>query len=194
MPLSATPITPVATYTANVYPPQSGTAVLAADVEAGEQALANRWAWLMAQPRVIAVEHYGEDDAASAHAAGALGALVLTGSFANGPAIAVAGPFEVGDIVEIVATCYVQTDTNAPAWVRLGDTAAVPPVALSSCIPESLSGWHNVWTQLVFTVWHEVDTGQEAGITFYLQARGNIGQTIQFAKPWNAIVRTWRNI
>ncbi len=193
MPLSATPITPVATYTADVYPPQSGTAVLAADVEAGEQALANRWAWFLAQPRLVAVEHYGEDDAASAHAAGALGSLVLTGSFANGPALAVAGPFEVGDIVEIAASVYVQTDTNAPAYVRLGDTTAAPAIALSNCIAEDLGGWHNLWTQLVLHTWHEVQTGQEAGITFYLQARGNIGATILFAKPWTAMVRTYRN-
>lgn len=193
MPLSATPITPVATYTADVYPPQSGTAVLAADVEAGEQAFANRWAWLMAQPRMVAIEHYGEDDAASSHAAGALGNLTLTGSFANGPALAVAGPFEVGDLVEVVAQVYVQTDTIAPAWVRLGDTTASPAIALSHCIPESLSGWHNAWTQIALHAWHVVQTGQEAGITFYLQARGNVGQVISFAKPWTAIVRTYRN-
>lgn len=41
MGLSATPLTPVDTLTQAVYPPQTGTPVLAADVAAGEQALLN---------------------------------------------------------------------------------------------------------------------------------------------------------
>lgn len=41
MPLSATPLTPVDTLTQSIYPPQTGTNVSAADVQAGEQALLN---------------------------------------------------------------------------------------------------------------------------------------------------------
>ena len=46
MGLSGTAITPVSTFTANVYPPASATPVLAADVLAGEQALVNRTEYL----------------------------------------------------------------------------------------------------------------------------------------------------
>lgn len=43
---NATPLVEVATFTAAVYPPQAATAVLAADVITGEQALANRTRYL----------------------------------------------------------------------------------------------------------------------------------------------------
>ncbi len=42
MGLSSTPLTAVNAFTTNLYPPQAGTPVLAADVEAGEQVLLNR--------------------------------------------------------------------------------------------------------------------------------------------------------
>jgi hypothetical protein len=68
MGLSGSAIVPVATYTADVYPPAAGTPVLAADVEAGEQAFANRWEWLLAQPRVVEVVRYSATDPSEAHA------------------------------------------------------------------------------------------------------------------------------
>lgn len=46
MGLSGTALTAVSTFTANVYPPASATPVLAADVQAGEQALLNRTKYL----------------------------------------------------------------------------------------------------------------------------------------------------
>lgn len=49
MGLSGTPLTPVNAFTALVYPPDSGSPILAADVEAGEQALLNRTLYLQSR-------------------------------------------------------------------------------------------------------------------------------------------------
>jgi hypothetical protein len=55
MALSGTALTEVATYTAAIYPPATGTAIQSSDVEAGEQALANRTKYLASLPRVVEV-------------------------------------------------------------------------------------------------------------------------------------------
>lgn len=46
MSLSATPLTAVSAFTANLYPPQAGTPINVADIEAGEQVLLNRTEFL----------------------------------------------------------------------------------------------------------------------------------------------------
>lgn len=197
MTTSATPITPVATFTANVYPPLSGTTIHAVDLESAEQALCNRWAWLLAQPRVVEVVKASQDDATSAHAAITTCVPTSSGTFANMGTHVTLTDLKVGDVVHFRAAMFAEMSTGAPAWVRLGNTLtslAINNAIADNMATQGLGGGTNYWqtpTQIgLDAVWTVTSTytGTQA---IYLQGRVDAG-TLTLNAPFTLIATVYR--
>lgn len=121
MSLSATALSEVATYTTNIYPPDAGTPILAADVEAGEQALANRTKYLASLPRVVEVVKYSATDPSEAHAQ--LGVDFTTNLFVDSTVVLATSTAAVktNDLVHIAGQFVVARNTNGgfPGALRM---------------------------------------------------------------------------
>lgn len=153
MGVSATPITPVDAFTTNTYPPESGTPVLAADVEIGEQALVNRTEYL--KNRLGEYALYAPS--ADAHTDASFGVYYTnaTATFTDtgvGTSIAI-GTIAENDLVEVRFTGLGKANTScgsaqfrlmyknaAAAWVQVpGQLTLVNETEISS--PFSFSYW-----------------------------------------------------
>lgn len=144
MGLSGTAITPVATYTPDVYPPASGTAVLAADVEATGQNLANRWAWLLAQPRVVEVCHAVTDDDHSPLTYPVVGTHVqVGGAYTDAVKLYDFTGLKGADVIHVETSFYVGTLAGGGCTIRLGNAAK--NLKIPSCaVEQRVAEWNGV--------------------------------------------------
>jgi len=194
MTTSATPITPVATFTTNVYPPQSGTTIHSADLESAEQALCNRWAWLLAQPRIVEVVKYSATDPSEAHAQ--LGVDFMTNSFVDSTVILAAstGNVKTNDVVRIVGQFTVSRAVSggSPGALRMrcgtslycSDSIPLVPV-------DQLNGANVGYTVTLAGTYTVSSTQNGLPITFTLQARH--GDTdIKILRPSNFTATIYR--
>lgn len=197
MTTSATPITPVATYTTNVYPPQSGTTIHSADLESAEQAFCNRFAWLLAQPRIVEVVTASQDDATSAHAMITTCVPATTGTFANmGTHVTLTG-LKVGDVVHLQASAFAEMNAGAEAFIRFGNTAT--GLAINNCVIDNLStqglgGSTNYWrvpTPVVLSAFFTVTSIYTGTQAIYLQGRVDAG-TLQLDAPFSLVATVYR--
>lgn len=197
MTTSATPITPVATYTANVYPPQSGTTIHSADLESAEQAFCNRFAWLLAQPRIVEVVTASQDDATSAHAMITTCVPTSSGTFANmGTHVTLPG-LKVGDVVHFRASLFAEMSTGAPAYVRLGNTLtslAINNAVADNMATQGLGGSTNYWrvpTQIDLNAIWTVTSTYVGNQAVYLQGRVDAG-TLTLDAPFSLVATVYR--
>lgn len=194
MTTSATPITPVATYTANVYPPQSGTTIHSADLESAEQAFCNRFAWLLAQPRVVEVVKYSAPDPSEAHAQ--LGVDFTTNTFVDSTAVLATSTNNVktNDVVRIAGQFTISRAVNGgtPGAIRMrcgtslycSDSIPLVPV-------DQLNGANVGYTITLVGTYTVSSTQNGLPITFTLQARH--GDTdIKILKPSNFTATIFR--
>ena len=195
MGLSGSAIVPVATYTADVYPPAAGTPVLAADVEAGEQAFANRWEWLLAQPRVAHVYRVGLASATAnplTHAT--VGTFAIPGgSWSNAVHLANLGSLLVGDVVDIRCVLYVRTSGNGGASVCLGNTIDSLSVLADSAYEQTIDEWKNADVPLTFTTSVVMTSAMLSGGVFslYVLAAGE-PFTLTVKGPWHLTATVYR--
>jgi len=197
MTTSATPITPVATFTTNVYPPLSGTTIHAVDLESAEQAFCNRWAWLLAQPRVVEVLKASQDDATSAHAAITTSVPATTGTFANmGTKVTLPG-LKVGDVVQLQASFFAEMSTGAPAYLRFGNT--LTSLAINNCVidnnyTQGLGGSTNYWrtpTPVMLSAFFTVTSTYIGTQDVYIQGRVDAG-SLQIDAPFSLVATVYR--
>ncbi len=183
MGLSSTPITPANAFTADLYPPQSGTAVLAADVEAGEQVGANRDTFLKARLGAYYLVH-SEYASATPQSAGVYDSFTTTGYVSGADASNSLGPITMvsGDYVEVVfvrqfSVSAIGADTNGflrIVHVKTGTPTVVDGAELETDLVRTgvqLGNSPSVaqfFATLAGTYSH---TGATADITFTLQGK-----------------------
>ena len=174
MGLSGTAITPVATYTPDVYPPASGTAVLAADVEATGQNLANRWAWLLAQPRVVEVAKFGLDGTNLAH--DQTGSDVTATGTWQASATVIATPtatLKANDVVKVDASFWYTNagGTDTKARILCPTIAGSPTYAHNGLC--RIDGSAGTTFQANLSGWYVVTSGALTSVAFTLQVYGD---------------------
>lgn len=197
MSLSATALSEVATYTTNIYPPDAGTPILAADVEAGEQALANRTKYLASLPRIVQVVTSSQADATQAHPAittsvpiGPTGGLFVN----SGTKITLTG-LATNDIVHLQAFLFVEMSAPGTAYVRFGNTLtsiALDTAYVSSLETQGLGAVHAFWqdpTHVLLDTYWTVPSTHTGTQDLYLQARVDANTlTLRAPFSWFATV------
>lgn len=172
-------------FPATIPIPSGGDLVRAADAAESLKALADRTASL-AKCRLVSLTVGGADDATSGHAA--TSTATVTGSFANVVKLADLTGLIPGDIVEIAATFWVETDATGPCYIRFGNANPFA-FGVNHCIPQQLVDEWNAAAEVSMRGYHVVTT--EASLSVYLQTRGD-AMTLQVKKPQVVIVKVWR--
>ena len=195
MTTSATPITPVATYTANVYPPQSGTTIHSADLESAEQAFCNRFAWLLAQPRVAKVDTAGLKDSTFPPTHTSIGtySTITGGTYANAVALHTITGLSVGDVVTLSAFGYVKTSASGGVSICLGDASLGSVGILSDCVHvQSNNEWSTTHQPVTFTT--KVTITSTFGGSFAVKLLANLADplTLSFHGPWHLTATVYR--
>lgn len=195
MTTSAIPITPVATFTTNVYPPQSGTTIHAVDLESAEQALCNRWAWLLAQPRVVKVVTDGLKDSTFPPTHTSIGTFntITGGSYANAVSLHTITGLAVGDVVELSVFGYVKTSASGGVSVCIGDASLGSTGILSDCVyVQTNNEWSTTAQPVLFNTKVTI-TSTFAG-SFAVKLLANLADplTLSFLGPWNFIATVYR--
>jgi hypothetical protein len=194
MALSGTAITEVATYTAAIYPPATGTAIQSSDVEAGEQALANRTKYLASLPRIVEVVKYSATDPSEAHAQ--LGVDFTTNSFVDSTVILAtsAGNVKTNDVIHITGQFTVSRAVNGgtPGALRMRCGTSLYCSDSIPLVPVDQLNGANVGYTVTFSGTYTVSSTQNGlPITFTLQARH--GDTdIKILRPSNFTATVYR--
>lgn len=194
MGLSGTALTEVATYTAAIYPPATGTPILASDVEAGEQALANRTKYLASLPRVVEVVRYSAPDPTEAHAQ--LGVDFVTNTFTDSTVILATSTanVKVNDVVHIAGQFTVSRAAPAgfPGALRMRCGTALYCGDSIPLVPsDQLDGVYVGYTITLSGTYVVSSVQAGAPITFILQARMG-DNAIKILKPSNFTATIYR--